>query len=112
MPRHFLDGQRVVIKGWCKIYTLYKVFLIECMLCCTDEVYLACVFSTKAHAKIISVDWTKALTMKGVLDKVDHTDVPGSNLTGHIIKDEVVFATDTVSKHTKKLHKNKTISIQ
>lgn len=52
--------------------------------------------STKAHAELVSVDPSEALKLPGVFDYVDHKDVPGSNSTGHVIKDEEVFATTKV----------------
>ena len=54
------------------------------------------VISSVAHAKIKNVDWSEALKMSGVVDKVDHTDITGSNQTGHVIKDEEVFASKMV----------------
>ena len=55
--------------------------------------------STKAHAHIISIDWSSALAMEGVVDKVDHTDVPGKNIFGAIFQDELIFATDKVNTY-------------
>ena len=52
--------------------------------------------SSEAHGIILGIDWSEALQMPGVVDKVDHTDVPGSNLTGHVIKDEEIFASEKV----------------
>ena len=64
-----------------------------------DELYLALVLSTKAHAKILSVDTTDALKIPGAVDYIDYKDVPGSNIIGHIINDEEIFATRSVSAH-------------
>jgi xanthine dehydrogenase/oxidase len=61
-----------------------------------DELYAAFVVSSKAHAELISVDPSEVLKMPGVVDYVDHKDVPGSNATGHIIQDEEIFATTKV----------------
>ena len=36
----------------------------------SDELYLAFVFSTKAHANIVSIDTTEALAVPGVKDYV------------------------------------------
>ena len=63
----------------------------------TDEVYLALVTSTKAHARIINVDTSDAFKVPGFVTYVDHKDVPGQNATGPIHKDEEVFATNMVS---------------
>ncbi len=60
---------------------------------------MAFVLSTKAHAKILSVDTTEALAVPGVESYVDHTDIPpgGSNLYGVAVAvDEEVFATAKV----------------
>ena len=62
-----------------------------------DELHGAFVISTKAHAKLVGVDPSAALRIPGVIDFVCHKDVPGTNVTGSIVKDEEVFASDTVS---------------
>ncbi|ELU12941.1 hypothetical protein CAPTEDRAFT_198744 [Capitella teleta] len=62
-----------------------------------NELYAAFVVSTKAHAELVSVDPSEALKLPGVFDYIDHKDVPGSNSTGHVIKDEEVFATTKVT---------------
>ena len=61
------------------------------------ELYLALVTSTKAHARIISVDTSEALSLAGVKAYVDHRDIPGVNLLGASRFDEEVFASDRVS---------------
>lgn len=66
----------------------------------SDELCLALVQSTKAHADIVSIDWSAALAMPGVVDKIDHTDVPGSNATGlPVANDEEIFISKTVREH-------------
>ena len=64
----------------------------------SGELYLALVLSTKAHATIKSVDWSRALAMPGVVDKLDHTDVPGANVTGFPVSaaDEETFVSAKV----------------
>jgi xanthine dehydrogenase/oxidase len=56
------------------------------------------VLSTKAHAKILSVDPSPALDLPGVVDYVDHTDLPNpkANWWGAPNCDEVFFAVDEV----------------
>ena len=54
-------------------------------------------FSTKAHANILSIDTTEALAIPGVKDFVSYNDVPGPNLWGVTVIDEEVFASSTVS---------------
>jgi len=67
---------------------------------CTDELHLSLVISTKAHARLLNVDPTDALSMPGVVDFISHKDVPGANSFGPAEKDEEIFATDFVSSST------------
>jgi len=60
-----------------------------------DELYVALVTSTKANARLVNVDASAALAMPGVVGFLDHTSVPGSNLTGGS-KSEEIFATTHV----------------
>lgn len=66
---------------------VYLIFL--------DELYLALVQSTRAHARIVQVDETAALAMAGVHGYISAGDVPGSNSTG-MFGDEKIFTTDLV----------------
>uniref|UniRef100_A0A672VB35 Xanthine dehydrogenase/oxidase n=1 Tax=Strigops habroptila TaxID=2489341 RepID=A0A672VB35_STRHB len=61
-----------------------------------NELYLTLVTSTKAHAKILSVDASEAQSVPGFACFVSAKDVPGSNITG-IANDETVFAEDVVT---------------
>ncbi|CAI5770855.1 dehydrogenase oxidase [Podarcis lilfordi] len=61
-----------------------------------NELYITLVTSTKAHAKIVSIDTTEAQNVPGFVCFVSAKDVPGSNVTG-IANDETVFAKDTVT---------------
>ena len=54
------------------------------------------VVSTKSHAKLLSVDPSRALQMPGVVDFIDHNDVPGNNNFGLAAQDQQVFAVDMV----------------
>uniref|UniRef100_K1QF67 Xanthine dehydrogenase/oxidase n=1 Tax=Magallana gigas TaxID=29159 RepID=K1QF67_MAGGI len=56
------------------------------------ELALALVPSTRARAKILSVDFSNALKAPGVVDFVDHTDVPGKNLYGLLFPESQLFA--------------------
>jgi len=60
------------------------------------EYYLSLVVSTKAHAKILSVDPSEALQMPGVVDYISWKDIRGQNKAGTVIADEKVFAVDMV----------------
>ncbi|KAF7338447.1 Xanthine dehydrogenase/oxidase [Mycena venus] len=66
-----------------------------------NEVYGALVLSTRAHAKIISVNATQALEMEGVVSWVSHADLPNerANWWGGTALDEVFFAVDEVVYH-------------
>ncbi|CAG2255817.1 XDH [Mytilus edulis] len=59
------------------------------------ELYLALVTSTQAHAKLLKVDPTKALSMTGVVDFISHKDVPGHNTWG-IIPEESFASTEVL----------------
>ncbi|XP_077979675.1 xanthine dehydrogenase/oxidase-like [Glandiceps talaboti] len=64
------------------------------------ELHLALVMSTKPHAKIINIDYTEALALKGVHAFVGASDVTGKNDFKIITTafDEEIFATNEV-KH-------------
>jgi len=65
--------------------------------------------STKANARLVNVDASAALAMPGVVGFLDHTSVPGSNLTGHADVEEIFATTqacispfdDNTRKHPK-----------
>ncbi|XP_069810295.1 xanthine dehydrogenase/oxidase isoform X2 [Dendropsophus ebraccatus] len=61
-----------------------------------NELYLALITSTKAHAKIVSIDQSEAEEAPGVVSFLSAKDVPGTNVTG-VRKDEQIFADDTVT---------------
>jgi len=44
-----------------------------------DELYMALVFSSKAHARILSIDASEAMKCSGVRSCLTAKDVPGSN---------------------------------
>ncbi|KAI0229746.1 Xanthine dehydrogenase/oxidase [Lamellibrachia satsuma] len=60
------------------------------------ELSLAFVISSKAHARLISVDASDALQMPGVVDFISYKDVPGDNCFGVGPQDQQVFAVDKV----------------
>ncbi|KAM9820644.1 xanthine dehydrogenase/oxidase [Neosynchiropus ocellatus] len=57
-----------------------------------NELYLALVTSTKAHAHILSIDSSEAESSPGVVCCVFSKDIPGSNSTGVSVNDETVMA--------------------
>ncbi|KAI9839558.1 MAG: hypothetical protein M1819_002184 [Sarea resinae] len=63
-----------------------------------NELYGTLVLSTRPHAKILSVDYSPAMELPGVVDWVDHTDLPSpeANWWGAPNCDEVFFAVDEV----------------
>ncbi|XP_048259665.1 xanthine dehydrogenase/oxidase-like [Haliotis rufescens] len=61
------------------------------------ELYAALVMSTRAHAKLVSVDPSEALRMRGIIDYVSLKDIPGSTTWGMIVPDEEeIFASEKV----------------
>ena len=63
-----------------------------------NELYGVMVLSTKAHAKILSVDPSPAMDIPGIVEWVDHKDLPNpeSNWWGAPNCDELFFAVDEV----------------
>ncbi|KAF2636577.1 hypothetical protein P280DRAFT_552758 [Massarina eburnea CBS 473.64] len=64
------------------------------------ELYGGLVMSSKAHAKILNIDYEPALAMPGVVGYIDKNDMPeGMNIWGSIRKDEPFFAEGEVRHH-------------
>lgn len=64
------------------------------------ELYLCLVLSTRAHAKIVRLDPSEALTLPGVHAFFSAKDLPGDrNYYGPVIHDDLVFAKDEVTCH-------------
>ncbi|XP_061287995.1 xanthine dehydrogenase/oxidase isoform X2 [Bos javanicus] len=61
-----------------------------------NELFLRLVTSTRAHAKIKSIDVSEAQKVPGFVCFLSADDIPGSNETG-LFNDETVFAKDTVT---------------
>ena len=65
-----------------------------------DELYLSLVLSSNAHANILSIDASEALSLDGVVAFLDSKDVgEDKNLYELILCDEPVFASKTVPCH-------------
>lgn len=63
-----------------------------------NELYLAFVYSTKAHAKILSIDASEALKVEGVSRFFSAADLTEEqNKAGPVFHDEFVFVKDTVT---------------
>lgn len=61
--------------------------------------YAGLVLSSKAHAKLLSVDPTEALEVEGVARFLGAQDIsPERNAIGAILKDEQVFAHEKVGQ--------------
>uniref|UniRef100_A0A2K5NNN6 FAD-binding PCMH-type domain-containing protein n=1 Tax=Cercocebus atys TaxID=9531 RepID=A0A2K5NNN6_CERAT len=60
-------------------HTTGEAVYIDDMPCIDQELFLAPVTSTRAHAKIISIDISEALALPGVVDVITAEDVPGDN---------------------------------
>ncbi|KAG0270809.1 hypothetical protein BGZ95_001500, partial [Linnemannia exigua] len=61
------------------------------------QLYGAMVLSTRAHAKIVSIDTSAALAQPGVIAYYGHKDVPGNNVWGAaMFADEEIFASEEV----------------
>jgi xanthine dehydrogenase/oxidase len=64
------------------------------------ELYGAFVFSSKAHARIVAIDWSAALEPGLAVGYVDHTSITSEqNRWGSIRKDEPIFADGMVESH-------------
>ena len=63
-----------------------------------NELYGVMVLSSKAHARILNVEVEAALDLPGVVEWVDHNDLPNpkANWWGAPVCDEVFFAVDEV----------------
>ncbi|KAF8057662.1 XDH1 [Scenedesmus sp. PABB004] len=62
-----------------------------------NTLHAALVTSTRPHARLLSVDHSAALAVPGVVGYFSAGDVPGDNAIGPVMRDELVFATDTVT---------------
>lgn len=62
-----------------------------------NELYMSLVLSTKAHAKVVSIDTTEAMQMEGVYGFVSAKDLK-RNFWGEF-KEEKVFYSDEVTSH-------------
>ena len=61
-----------------------------------DALHACLVTSTKAHARLISVDHSVASKCDGFVAFLSHKDVTGNNHIGAVVKDEEVFVTEEV----------------
>ena len=61
-----------------------------------DLLHVAVGMSSKAHARLRSIDLSDVLAAEGVVDVCLAEHIPGDNNCGPIVHDEQIFATDTV----------------
>ncbi|TVY21200.1 Xanthine dehydrogenase [Lachnellula arida] len=63
-----------------------------------NELYGCLVLSSKARAKITSIDYSPAMELPGVVEWLDHTDMPSpeANWWGAPVRDETFFAVNEV----------------
>jgi len=61
-----------------------------------DLLHVAVGMSSKAHARLRSIDLSDVLAAEGVVDVCLAENIPGDNNCGPIVHDEQIFATDTV----------------
>ncbi|KAJ7345476.1 hypothetical protein JRQ81_001426 [Phrynocephalus forsythii] len=62
-----------------------------------EELFLALVTSSKAHAKIVSIDASEALMMPGMVDIISVQDVPATNEFYNYDVPDIVFAREKVT---------------
>lgn len=74
------------------------------------ELFAAFVLSTQAHARLVKVDPSPGLMMKGVIDFITYLDVPGRNFWG--AGGEEVFASTEVKESKKILYSQYNIAVQ
>ncbi|XP_053996533.1 xanthine dehydrogenase [Hylaeus anthracinus] len=66
----------------------------------SEELYLTLVLSTRAHAKIVKIDATKALSLEGVVAFFSAKDVPEKQrYHGPVFHDEEFFVSEEVTSH-------------
>ncbi|KAF9876609.1 xanthine dehydrogenase [Colletotrichum karsti] len=63
-----------------------------------NELFAALVLAKRAHAELVSVDYTAALEMAGVVGYIDkNSPAKGTNIWGAVVHDEQLFADGTVT---------------
>lgn len=99
MPRnqesHDLIGRPIVHASALKQATGEAIYCDD-MPKFANELYLALVLSTRAHAKILKIDSSKALSMEGVVSFFSSKDITGDRWVGPVFHDEEVFVSEKV----------------
>ncbi|KAK3044777.1 hypothetical protein LTS18_000379, partial [Coniosporium uncinatum] len=66
----------------------------------SQELFGGLVMSSKAHARLLDIDWTPALNLPGVIGYIDKHSIPADlNIWGSVKKDERFFADGIVESH-------------
>ncbi|XP_069120937.1 xanthine dehydrogenase/oxidase-like [Argopecten irradians] len=90
------DGHRIVWKPLPNVSADYvttgEAQFVDDIPACQSELFAVPVTSTHAHARIVSVDTSRALALPGVVDYIASSDVPGKNKFGEIVPDGTLFA--------------------
>lgn len=95
-PDHDAVGKPIHIVGGPSLVTGNATFVGD-MPRQQGEVWVELVCSTKAHAKILSIDMTDARKVPGFVDYMDSSWIPGKNEIGIALKDDVLFANTEVN---------------
>ena len=69
-----------------------EAIFVDDIICPNGTLHAAFVRSSIPHGKILSVDFSEALKVHGVIDKITKDDIHGTNFDGNILQDEPVFA--------------------
>ncbi|KAJ2450021.1 hypothetical protein GGI03_007018, partial [Coemansia sp. RSA 2337] len=94
-----VEDRAIVGKGVAHLAALKQVTgearYVDDMPALAGELHVGLVLSTRAHARILSIDAEPALALSGVVRVLTAQDVPGEN-HWNIFKDEEILPTDTV----------------
>ncbi|XP_060084586.1 xanthine dehydrogenase/oxidase-like [Ylistrum balloti] len=94
-PAHDAVGRSIPLVSAPALVTGQAMFLDD-MPRFENELYVQPVFSTRAHARILSIDKSVAMASPGVVDFLDASTVPGENKWGLFAQDEPLFAENEV----------------
>ncbi|EPY77221.1 aldehyde oxidase 3-like protein [Camelus ferus] len=87
-----LEDFPVAVPQGVQMYQVSEAIFCDDIPMVDKELFMALVTSTRAHAKIISVDFSEALELPGVVDVVTAEDIPGTNGA----EDDKLLAVDKV----------------
>ncbi|XP_069108024.1 LOW QUALITY PROTEIN: xanthine dehydrogenase/oxidase-like [Argopecten irradians] len=90
-PAHDAVGRSIPLVAGPALVTGQAMFLDDIPRF-ENELYVQPILSTKAHARILSVDKDEAMALSGVVDFLDASTVPGQNKWGLFTQDEPLFA--------------------